>query len=164
MDLPMSAALRSTPAEQLNERFTAIYTQFQPRITRLVQHEVRGGNLHLAEDLTADAFYRAWLDLHKCTATSDGQMYAWLATLARRTVLAHYRTKKSTAETPVDTGTWSFANREMESGAGYYTPAATGFRTASLATRPGDSDPDPDEALRRVQGKPAPARQSGGAR
>ena len=121
-----------TPAQQLNADFTRIYTQFQPRITRLVQHEVRGGNRHLAEDLTADAFYRAWLDLHKCTATSDGQVYAWLATLARRTVLAHYRTKKNTAETPVDTGTWSFANREMESGAGYYTPAATGFRTATI--------------------------------
>lgn len=153
----MPAVRRGTPAEQLNERFTAIYTQFQPRITRLVQHEVRGGNHALAEDLTADAFYRAWLDLHKCTAQSDGQLYNWLATLARRTVVAHYRTKKNTAEIPADTGTWQYSNREMEPGAGYYTPAATGFRTASLAPRPGDSDPDPDEALRR-------ARQTGGSR
>lgn len=156
-DLAMPAARRGTPAQQLNERFTAIYTQFQPRITRLVQHEVRGGNLALAEDLTADAFFRAWLDLHKCRATTDAQMYGWLAALARRTVMAHYRTKKNTAETPTDTGSWQYANREMEPGAGYYTPAATGFRTATIAPRPGDSDPDMDEALRR-------ARQTGGAR
>ena len=133
MDLAMPAAPSAiTPAEQLNERFTAIYTQFQPHITRLVLREVRDGNLALAEDLTADAFYRAWLDLHKCTARSDGQLYNWLATLARRTVTAHYRTKKNTAEQPTDLGHYSFANREMESGGGYYTPAATGFRTADL--------------------------------
>ncbi|MBE4790701.1 hypothetical protein HW846_46515 [Streptomyces sp. NE06-02F] len=123
-----------TPAQQLNERFTAIYTQFQPHITRLVLREVRGGNTHLAEDLTADAFYRAWLDLHKCHATTDGQMYNWLAAIAHRTVGQHYRTKKNTAEVPADIGHWSFANREMEPGAGYYTPAATGFRTAAIET------------------------------
>ncbi|MER6435450.1 sigma factor [Streptomyces sp. NPDC001185] len=140
-----------TPAQQLNERFTRIYAQFQPRITHLVQREVRGGNQHLAEDLTADAFYRAWLDLHKCTATTDGQMYNWLATLARRTVAQHYRWKKNTAETPADLGHWQFSNRAMDADGGYYTPAPTGFRTATLATRPGDSDPDMDEALRRVR-------------
>lgn len=155
-EFPMPAFSRGiTPAQQLNERFTALYNQFQPAITRLVAREVRGGNPHLAEDLTADVFYRAWLDLHKCRATSDGQTYNWLATLARRTVTAHYRAKKNTAETPADTGHWQYANRAMDPGAGYYTPAATGFRTATLAAR--DSDPDMDEALRRV-------RQSGGAR
>jgi DNA-directed RNA polymerase specialized sigma24 family protein len=131
-DLAMPAHRRGTPAQQLNERFTAIYTQHQPRIARLVQAEVRDGNHHLAEDLTADAFYRAWLDLHKCRATSDGQMYSWLATLARRTVTEHYRLKKSTAETPTDLGHWQYANRDLEPGAGYYTPAATGFRTAII--------------------------------
>ncbi|MGV4890389.1 hypothetical protein DKG34_38710 [Streptomyces sp. NWU49] len=157
-DLAMPAHRRGTPAQQLNERFAAIYAQFQPAITRLVTREVRGGNPHLAEDLTADAFYRAWLDLHKCRATTDGQTYNWLATLARRVVTEHYRTKKNTAETPTDLGHWQFANRQMNgTGAGYYTPAATGFRTATLATGNGDSDPDMDEALRRV-------RQGGGAR
>ncbi|MET7780794.1 sigma factor [Streptomyces mirabilis] len=145
-----------TPAQQLNEHFTRIYTRFQPSITRLVTREVRGGNVHLAEDLTADAFYRAWLDLHKCQATSDGQMFNWLAAIARRTVGAYYRTRKNVAEIATDTGHWQYANRAMNPGAGYYTPAATGFRTAPIG-RPGDSDPDMDEALRR-------ARQTGGAR
>ncbi|MFF9688966.1 RNA polymerase sigma factor [Streptomyces sp. NPDC014623] len=145
------------PAQQLNERFATIYAQFQPRIVSLVQREVRGGNTHLAEDLAADAFYRAWLDLHKCQATTDAQTYSWLATLARRTVIAHYRAKKNTAEIPADTGSWQYANREMGSGpAGTYIPAVTGFRTAAL-TGASDSDPDMDEPLRR-------ARQTGGAR
>ncbi|MGW2044661.1 RNA polymerase sigma factor [Streptomyces sp. NPDC001858] len=123
----------NTPAQQLNERFTAIYAQFQPRITRLVQHEVRDANLALAEDLTADAFFRAWLDLHKCKATTDGQMYAWLATVARRTVGQHYRVKKNTAETPVDTGHWSFANSNLTpSASGAYEPVRTGFATARI--------------------------------
>ncbi|MGW0933638.1 RNA polymerase sigma factor [Streptomyces sp. NPDC002666] len=151
-----AATTAMTPAQQLNERFATIYATHQPRITQLILREVRGGNTHLAEDLTADAFYRAWLDLHKCQADTDAQMYGWLSTLARRTVLAHYRAKKNTAEVPADTGSWQYANREMNSGpAGTYTPAATGFRTAALAN--GDSDTDMDEALRR-------ARQNGGAR
>lgn len=130
-----AATTAMTPAQQLNERFATIYTQFQPRITRLVRNEVRGGNHHLAEDLTADAFYRAWLDLHKCTATTDAQLYNWLATLARRTVTAHYRTKKNTAEQPTDLGDWQYANQAMDQAGGCYTPAATGFRTAASGGR-----------------------------
>ncbi|KFK91508.1 hypothetical protein IX27_00305 [Streptomyces sp. JS01] len=144
-----AATAATTPAQQLNERFATIYAQFQPRITNLVRNEVRGGNHHLAEDLTADAFYRAWLDLHKCTATTDAQLYSWLATLARRTVTAHYRTKKNTAEQPADLGHWSYSNRPMNQAGGYYAPAPTGFRTAAIGN--GDSDPDMDEALRRAR-------------
>ncbi|MFG2670513.1 RNA polymerase sigma factor [Streptomyces sp. NPDC048445] len=153
-----AATTAMTPAQQLNERFATIYIQFQPRIVNLVQREVRGGNTHLAEDLTADAFYRAWLDFHKCQATTDAQLYGWLATLARRTVIAHYRAKRNTAEVPADTGHWQYSNREMCTGpGGTYTPAATGFRTAAIGN--GDSDPDMDEALRRARaGRPAVTR------
>lgn len=128
-DIAMPAG---TPAQQLNDRFAAIYATHQPRLTALVRREVRGGDVHLAEDLTADAFYRAWLDLHKCRATTDAQTFAWLAVIARRTVGQHYRLKKHTSEVPTDTGHWSVSNRTMEATGGYYTPAATGFRTARL--------------------------------
>lgn len=121
-----------SPSRQLNERFTALYATNQARITALVRREVRGGDQHLAEDLTADAFFRAWLDLHKCRATTDAQTFAWLAVIARRTVGQHYRVKKNSIEVPTDTGHWSIANREMEAAAGYYTPAVTGFRTAQV--------------------------------
>jgi len=132
-DLAMPAQRRGTPAEQLNERFTRIYTQHQTRITRLVQAEVRDGNHALAEDLTADTFFRAWLDLHKCRATTDGQMYNWLAALARRTVMAHYRVKKNTAETATDTTHWTFTNTNLTPAtSGAYEPVRTGFRTATI--------------------------------
>jgi DNA-directed RNA polymerase specialized sigma24 family protein len=131
LSVPSHAVI--TPAEQLNQRFTAIYTQHQPRIARLVQSEVRDGNHALAEDLTADAFFRAWLDLHKCKATTDRQLYSWLATVARRTVMEHYRKRKNTSEVPVDIGHWSFANSNLTPAAsGAFEPVRTGFRTATI--------------------------------
>lgn len=135
-----SCALITTPAQQLNERFADIYTEFQPRILRLVLREVRGRNFHLAEDLTADAFVNAWRALPNCRATCDAQLYAWLATIARRTVMAHYRVKRNTCEVPTDTGTWQYADREMVPAGAWVAPA-----------RNGDSDPDMDEALRRAR-------------
>lgn len=133
MHVAMPAASPAiTPAQQLNARFTTIYATHQPRITALVRSEIRGNDHHLAEDLTADAFYRAWLDLHKCRATTDTGIYAWLAVIARRTVGQHYRIKKHTLEVPTDLGHWSYANRDMEPTGGHYTPTANGFRTAPI--------------------------------
>ncbi|MFJ9628068.1 RNA polymerase sigma factor [Streptomyces sp. NPDC101175] len=118
-DLAMPAHRRGTPAEQLNERFTAIYTQHQARIARLVRSQVRLGATDLADDLTADTFTAAWVALHQCKATTDAQMYGWLAAIARRRVADHYRLARNTRETPVDTGHWSIANSNL-------TPAASG--------------------------------------
>ncbi|MGW1000763.1 RNA polymerase sigma factor [Streptomyces sp. NPDC002520] len=140
LSAPTGAQVTPTPAEQLNERFAAIYARHQPRIARLVAREVRLGALDLAEDLTADTFFRAWLDLHKCRATTDAQMYGWLATIARRTVTEHYRWKKNTSEVPTDTGHWRFTNRELAPAGAYTVPV-----------RPGASDSDMNEALRRVR-------------
>jgi DNA-directed RNA polymerase specialized sigma24 family protein len=140
-----------TPAQQLNAQFTTLYAQHRQRLTALVRREVRLGDIDIADDLTADAFYRAWLDLHKCEATTDSEQFAWLATIARRIVGHHYRAKKNTAEIPADIGHWTYSNRAMDHGpGGTYTPAATGFRTARIANS-GDSDPDMNEALRRVR-------------
>lgn len=142
MDLPMIAAPSAiTPAQELNEKFTRLYTQFQPRITRLVLGEVRDGNHALAQDLTQDAFYRAWLGLHKCRATTDGQTYAWLAAIARRAVAEHFRLKKNTSEIPADTTHWRYANRELVPAGAY----------ATLAHHTGGSGPDMGEAFRRVR-------------
>lgn len=122
-----------TPAQQLNEQFEDIYRTHHARLAGVVRREVRHGDLRIADDLTADAFMQAWLNLHKCRATSDAQVFAWLATIARRTVGQHYRAKKNTCEVPADTGHWSYANKAMETGpAGCYTPAATGFRTVQI--------------------------------
>ncbi|MFE9853600.1 RNA polymerase sigma factor [Streptomyces sp. NPDC005576] len=140
-----------TPSQQLNERFATIYTAYLPRITALVGRNIYNTeDKHLTDDLTAEAFTQVWLHLHKCEATTDAQTYGWVATIARRTVAQHFRTKKNTMEQAADLGDWQYANRPMDQAAGYYTPSATGFRTATLAGN-GDSDPDMTEALRRVR-------------
>lgn len=155
--LPMPAATTAmTPAQQLNERFATIYATHLPRITTLVGSRIiNAEDKHLTHDLTAEAFTQAWLHLHKCEATTDAKVFSWVATIARRTVAHHFRTKKNLMERPADLGSWQYANRPLDQAAGYYTPTANGFRTAAIGN--GDSDPDMDEALRRV-------REAGGTR
>ena len=132
-DLARPAARRGTPAEQHSERFTAISTQHQARIARLVRSQVRLGATDLAEDLTADTFAAAWVALHQCKATTDAQVYGWLAAIARRRVADHYRLARNTRETPVDTGHWSFANSNLSpASSGALEPVRTGFRTAAV--------------------------------
>ncbi|MFE0142201.1 RNA polymerase sigma factor [[Kitasatospora] papulosa] len=157
-EFAMPAANPATPpAQQLNERFATIYAAYLPRITALVGSRIfNAEDKHLTDDLTAEAFTQVWLHLHKCEATTDAKTFSWVATIARRTVAHHFRTKKNLMERPTDLGDWQYANRPLDQAAGYYTPAAGGFRTAALGNS-GDSDPDMDEALRR-------ARQAGGAR
>ncbi|WP_405431148.1 RNA polymerase sigma factor [Streptomyces anulatus] len=139
-----------TPAQQLNERFATIYTDYLPRVTALVGSRIfNADDKHLTDDLTAEAFTQVWLHLHKCTATTDAQTFSWVATIARRTVAGHFRLKKNTMERPADLGDWQYANRPMDQAAGYYTPSGNGFRTAAIGN--GDSDPDMDEALRRAR-------------
>jgi DNA-directed RNA polymerase specialized sigma24 family protein len=152
-DLAMPADRRSTPAQQLNDRFATIYATHRERITALVLREVRGNDHHLAEDLAATTFFHAWLDLHKCKATTDAQTFAWLATMARRTVMQHYRVARNTREIPADTGHWAYANRA-------FVPAAGGALAPLRGGYEGDSDPNMDEALRRLR----QSRQLAGAR
>lgn len=149
---PPAITANLTPSQQLNARFTAIYRTHQPRITTLVLSQVRGSDYHLAEDLTAAAFYRAWLDLHQCRATTDIGMYAWLARIARHTVGQYYRVARSTREAATDLNHRAYSNRAM---------APSGAVLAPLVRdNPGDCDPDMDEALRRVRA----GRQTAGAR
>ncbi|TKA11770.1 RNA polymerase sigma factor [Actinacidiphila oryziradicis] len=121
-----------TPAQALNERFASIYATHQARIAEVVRSRVFNGDRDLADDLTAETFVQVWLSLHKCNATTDGRLFSWMATIARRTVADHYRKASNTREIPADTGDWQYANRDLETAGGYYTPAATGFRTARL--------------------------------
>ncbi|WP_078631393.1 MULTISPECIES: RNA polymerase sigma factor [Streptomyces] len=127
-----AASTAMLPAQQLNERFATLYTTYLPRITALVGSRIfNADDKHLTDDLTAEAFTRVWLHLHKCEATTDAQTYSWIATIARRTVADHFRVKKNTMERPADLGDWQYANRPMDQAAGYYTPAESGFRTAA---------------------------------
>ncbi|GAB3169889.1 sigma factor [Streptomyces incanus] len=116
------------------EAFAALYRRHAPSITGLVLTLVRDRNVALAEDLTAEAFIRAWRAWPKCRATTDVQRRAWLRTIVRHTVIDHYRVKANTAETAMDPTAWQYANRAVDASdtAGCYALARTGRR--SLAT------------------------------
>lgn len=161
-DLAMPAVRRGTPAEQLNECFTAAYAQYLPMVRATISGRLDVSQKHLVDDLAQNTFLAFYTYLGRLDAVRD--FGGLLRVMARQSISHHFRVMRHTHERPADTGHYSFANREMEPSGGYYTPAATGFRTATITPRPGDSDPDPDEALCRVQGRPAPIRQGGGTR
>ena len=141
-----AASSAITPAQQLNERFTATYTRYLPMVHATISSRLNSSDKHLVDDLTQNTF----LAFYRCLdRIDDGRDFGGLLrVMARQSISHHFRAMRNTRERPTDMGHWTFANRET---------AATGFRTASIASRPGDSDPDMDEALRRV-------RQTGGAR
>lgn len=144
-DIAMPAAPSAiTPAQQLNERFARIYTLYLARVTAYLTTQVRRHDLDLTEDLAAETFTRAWVSLHQVHGTDDTKLFRWLRTIASRVAIDHYRLARNTREVPADTGHWTFANRALA--------PATGGTLKPLGTDyPGDSDPDPDEALRRAR-------------
>jgi len=154
-DLAMPAARCGTPAEWLNELFTATYAKYLPMVRATIAGRLDTSDKHLVDDLAQNTFLAFYRYLGRLDDSRD--FGGLLRVMARQSITHHFRAMRNSHEKPADTGHWTFANREMEPGTGYYTPAATGFRTATLPDRPGDSDPDMDEALRR-------ARQTGGAR
>lgn len=140
-----------TPAEQLNERFTAAYTQYLTMVRATISGRLDASDKHLVDDLAQNTFLAFYRYLHRLDDSRD--FGGLLRVMARQSISHHFRLMRNTREQPVDVGSWQYADREMgDTGAGYYTPAATGFRTAAPTPRPGDSDPDMDEALRRARG------------
>ncbi|MFC9990929.1 sigma factor [Streptomyces globisporus] len=105
----------------LKESFAALYAAHQGFVTGVVLAEVRDRNFALAEDLTAEAFIRAWKAWPKCRATTDAQVRAWLRTIARHTVIDHYRVKRNTVETATDPTAWQYANQPVEQSGGCYS-------------------------------------------
>ena len=70
------------------EAFAQLYRLHHPRVIAYVTKRVR--DRHLAEDLTAETFARAWValpQLHFCGFGLDG----WLITIARNLVTDHFR-------------------------------------------------------------------------
>ena len=149
-DLAMPAARRGTPVQQLDELFTATYTRYLPMVRATIARRLDASQKHLVDDLAQNTFLAFYRYLGRL---DDGRDFGGLLrVMARQSISHHFGVMRNTREKPADLGHWTFANREMgTTGAGYYTPAPTGFRTATLAPRPGDSDPDMDEALRRVR-------------
>lgn len=142
-----SAIIPATP----DELFTATYREYAPLVRRIVLANLNDSDRHLADDLMQETFlriYRQHVQLDQIR-----HMAGFLGLASRRTVLDHYKVKRNKLEQPVDTGHWTFANRAM-------APAAAGTLAPVRAGHQGDSDPDMDEALRRVR----QGRQMAGAR
>ncbi|MGW3927818.1 sigma factor [Streptomyces microflavus] len=117
-----ASRLRSAErAEQRKQAFGDLYAAQQGFVTGVVLAEVRDRNFALAEDLTAEAFIRAWKAWPKCRATTDAQVRAWLRTIARHTVIDHYRVKRNTVETAADPMAWQYANQPVEQSGGCYS-------------------------------------------
>lgn len=68
-----------------------LYLHFLPRIYRFVFHLV--WDEHLAEDITQEAFLKAWRSLDRFSA-KKGTFQAYLYMIARNTVIDHQRKRK----------------------------------------------------------------------
>jgi RNA polymerase sigma factor (sigma-70 family) len=122
-----------TPAITPEDRFSALYATYLPRVAAFIAPQTRGNDPHLVEDLTSETFIRAWRALPQLQQDDDSRLFSWLATIARRAVTDHYRVARNQRETAVDTGHWSFANSNLTPAAsGAYEPVRSGFRTATI--------------------------------
>lgn len=123
-----------TPAQQLNELFAATYREHRPMVRNTIIGRLNlygSADPHLAEDLTQNTFLAFYQRLHNTTdIRNTGGL---LRVMARQSVGHHYRAMRNRYEQPADVGHWTFANRETAAtGSGYYVPATTGFRTATI--------------------------------
>jgi DNA-directed RNA polymerase specialized sigma24 family protein len=132
-----------TPAQQLNERFTIIYTTYRDRIARYLVTRVHRDDLRLVDDLASETFVQAWRSLPQLRGQDNDKLFRWLRTIACRVVADHYRVMRNTREVPADTGHWTYTNRAL-------VPAAGGT-LKPVNAHTGDSGPDPDELLRRAR-------------
>ena len=73
------------------EAFKALYTHFLPRVYRYLYHHT--GNIHDAEDITAQVFMEAMEGLVRYSFHRSGSFTAWLFTIARRRLIDYYRKK-----------------------------------------------------------------------
>jgi RNA polymerase sigma-70 factor (ECF subfamily) len=72
------------------EHFEDLYSAYVHDIYRFVYYRVR--NKEIAEDVTSDIFFKA---LRAITSFSEGQSFrAWIYTIARNTLVDHYRKHK----------------------------------------------------------------------
>ncbi len=128
-DLAMPAAM---PATTPDTEFAELFTAYRTRVQALIAQRLHPDDKHLAEDLTAETFTSVWITRRNGGRAIE-QPFALLATVAKRRICDHYRkAERRISTTPVDAGEWQITNRAYDPAGGYYTPAATGFRTAPI--------------------------------
>ena len=82
-----------------SEAFGQLYDHYQPSVYRFLYYRV--GSAHLAEDLTADTFFRALRSVS--TFRWQGKDFgAWLMTIARNLSTDHFKSSRTRLEAPSD--------------------------------------------------------------
>lgn len=75
------------------QAFGQIYDIWAAKVYRFVYVKVK--NTHTAEDLTSEVFLKAWEKLHQYKPQKDAKFSTWLYTVARNTIIDHYRANKN---------------------------------------------------------------------
>ncbi|GGL93359.1 RNA polymerase sigma factor [Micromonospora yangpuensis] len=81
------------------DAFGQLYQHHHNRVLGHVTARVGSHQRHLAEDITAETFLRAWKNLHQYTQPRR-PIIAWLHTIAHRLVLDHARARRNRPEHP----------------------------------------------------------------
>ena len=92
----INQAVRTRDSEAGLDAFSQTYQRYFPRLFAYVYARV--GQVHLAEDLVADVFERAYTKAH--SLRSKEAYSTWLFTIARNAIISHAR--KHSRETLVD--------------------------------------------------------------
>jgi RNA polymerase sigma factor (sigma-70 family) len=81
------------------EVFASFYEQYMPGIYKYIHYRV--ANVHLAEDLTSVVFEKALAGFRRYKA-DRASFFTWLITIARHTVIDHYRQQSRRKDIPLE--------------------------------------------------------------
>jgi len=81
------------------EAFGGLYEQYMPDIYKYIHYRV--GNIHLAEDLTSTVFEKALKGFSRYIS-DRASFFTWLMTIARHTVIDHYRQQSRRKDMPLE--------------------------------------------------------------
>jgi len=91
------------------ETFTELYEHYMPKVFRYISYQV--GNMDLAEDLTSAVFEKTLTKLNSYRS-NKASFSTWLMTVARNTVIDHYRVKSRKITISIEE-TFDIASKEI---------------------------------------------------
>jgi RNA polymerase sigma factor (sigma-70 family) len=95
----MLAEIRDRMTESTAEAFARLYDQFMPKVFRYINYRIV--DAHTAEDLTSMVFEKA-LTKFKSYDSAKAGFSTWIFSIARNTLIDHYRTHKSDQNVPLE--------------------------------------------------------------
>ena len=95
----MLAEIRDKITENTAEAFARLYDQFMPKVFRYINYRIV--DMHMAEDLTSTVFEKA-LTKFKSYDSEKAGFSTWIFSIARNTLIDHYRTHKADRNVPLE--------------------------------------------------------------